>query len=419
MRRSVVIRARTTRPFAPKQGHLLASLAFAFLCLFVFAIPLENAIVLPGVGTMGRMVGLAAFGMGILAVLDTGKLRSLSLAHLLMAAFVVWTSLTYFWSGAPERTLEEILTYLQLLAMVWLIWQLAPQPRQLPRLMQAYLLGTAVSGIGTILQNMSSSSAVVQRYAAFNINPNDAGLRLALSVPLALYLAAVERGSLRAWLYRLHLVVAVWAISLTASRGALIALLAGLLMIPLSFRRWTFRQKVAMAVVMGIAAFTAVAVVPDSSWLRLGRIGAEISQGTMNKRTVIWQAGVDVFLEHPFEGVGAGVFGPSVQRELGVAWVAHNTFLSVLVEQGVVGFSIFLLLLLTMVFAALRMPPLERSLWIVMLLTWAVGVSAMTWEYSKPTWFLFGLLTSDISALSAASERYFFRHPFPPRVMIQ
>ena len=57
---------------APRGGQLLTSTAFAFLVLFVFAIPLENALVLPGVGTFGRLVGLAAFAVGIFAVIEKG-----------------------------------------------------------------------------------------------------------------------------------------------------------------------------------------------------------------------------------------------------------------------------------------------------------------------------------------------------------
>jgi hypothetical protein len=71
-------------------------------------------------------------------------------------------------------------------------------------------------------------------------------------------------------------------------------------------------------------------------------------------------------------------------------------------------------LLASILYSALRMQYPQRCLWFTLLLTWTVGVSALTWEYRKPTWLLFGLVA--VHAFSrrtagAVNEREFERLP--------
>jgi O-antigen ligase len=127
----------------------------------------------------------------------------------------------------------------------------------------------------------------------------------------------------------------------------------------------------------------------------------EIAQGSLTGRTIIWTAGWEIFREHPFLGVGANAFRLMVSRVLAepirpdepdAAPPAHNTFLSVLVEQGIIGFTLFCALLVVLALSVREMPLLPRRLWIVCLGVWVLGVSGLTWEMRKPTWFFFGLL---------------------------
>ncbi len=145
--------------------------------------------------------------------------------------------------------------------------------------------------------------------------------------------------------------------------------------------------------------------VPAETWERLSTIGAAITHGTLTHRTSIWAAGIDVFRHHALLGVGAGAYGTSVRSLLDIPYVSHNLFLSVLVELGVVGALILLVLLSTLFYCASQLPKLERRFWTVLLLSWMVGVSSLTWEYRKPTWILFGLLATEYTFTQTKRKR--------------
>src|SRR5437879_1866320 len=70
--------------YAGSQGGIFRKAAFLFLWILLFVIPWENGVVVPGFGTLSRVVGIPAFGMALLAILECGTLRTLALQHIIM-----------------------------------------------------------------------------------------------------------------------------------------------------------------------------------------------------------------------------------------------------------------------------------------------------------------------------------------------
>jgi O-antigen ligase len=282
-------------------------------------------------------------------------------------------------------------------------------------LIQAYVFGTIVSGTYTVIGFFQDQQALggyfYGRYAASGFNPNDLGLTIALSIPASYYLM-LKSSSRMGWVYRGQIALALITIVLTASRSAFVAGIVALLIVPCTIR-WLMAPKLlGNAVLAVLLVVCAVSVLPASSFTRLSTTGKEIFGGTMNDRTFIWNAGATVFWSHPFAGVGAGAFATAVQPLIGTpptgtmeayeetkgTYVAHNTFLSVLVETGLIGFAIFCAILLLLVRHILAMPPLEKWLWAITLMVWVTSVAVATWETRKPTWIVFGLLLAQATA---------------------
>lgn len=99
--------ARSASALRSHREGIFRKAAFFFLWILIFVIPFENAVVIPGFGTLSRAVGIPAFGMALLAILESGTLRTLSMQHLIVLFFTVWAGLTYFWSFAPSETVDR------------------------------------------------------------------------------------------------------------------------------------------------------------------------------------------------------------------------------------------------------------------------------------------------------------------------
>src|SRR5262249_16368546 len=133
---------------------------------------------------------------------------------------------------------------------------------------------------------------------------------------------------------------------------------------------------------------------PTETWQRLFLLGTEFTSGTMSHRTEIWRASLELFRQHPLLGIGANAHAALVVEILGRPLVAHNTFLSVLTELGIIGELLLIILLVVIVRCMLQMPRPERVLWMLILVAWCIGSSSATTEYLKITWFLFSLLAA-------------------------
>jgi len=407
----------------------LDTLAYVALWLFVLTISWSDAIPMIGGFVIGTWFGLLAVVLGLMRVYVFGSSRPLTPLHLWMLVFVAWAALSILWTIDPANAISRAGTYTQLLISAWLIWELAEKESRVVGLLLAYLLGTVLGSVTTLFnywigrasaQFIDTSGGSVwdqNRYSIDGFNANDLGLTLALGMPIAFYLMTRKRGF--GWFAALWLMVIVCtsAILLTGSRGSLLALLAGSTFIPLLITRMAPGRRTACICLCVALVLGSVLLTPGSMLTRYQNMFGEVQGGTLTNRTLIWTAGLDVFRDHPLLGTGAGSYGAAVLRAIDKAYVAHNTFLSVLVELGVVGAILFCGLLAAVFVAALQMPHRERYLWLALFITWAVGVSALTWEYRKPTWFLFALLATHAYSLRAVVRRPVLsavKSPLPP-----
>jgi O-antigen ligase len=370
----------------------------------VFTIPLERMLFFPGIGTFSRMVGIFVAAFAGLAVLFEQKIRKFETIQIVSFLFLLWSMVTFYWSVDYELSYKSVLTLFQLIIFSFIIWQFAQNENEQLYLMKAYVFGSLVASLSIILSFLKAQEFSYFRYSAYGFDPNDIGLTMALAIPMAWYLSFVKGSKIMAWVYRIVVAFLFFATTLTASRGAFIALLVSILFIAWSFTQIGLKYKVVLILFIFAAAGLILKYVPAYSWERIMGISSEVYTGSFSGRLAIWREGLRAFLHNPFFGVGVGSFKTGVEATLGRQAAPHNLFLGVMVGQGIIGFMIFLSIIFSMFVRILKMPSLNRKLWIILLATWCSGVMSLSWELRKPTWFLIGLAAVQTSLGRNESE---------------
>lgn len=375
--------------------------AYIFSWLFVFALPWQNVLIFPGVGTIGKVSGIAAFGITAVGVLVTARVRKLAPYHWVAFAYLCWVLLSASWAvniycspvfGCPVR--NRINDYLQVFAMLWVLWEATPTRSRLINLFQAYVLGAYVAAGNTIYNYVVGAvlKHAYGRYAAENFDPNSLGMGLALALPMAWYLGSCSSSAFQRWLNRGYFVAGPIAILLTGSRGALLATIVALSVVP-----WTMTQvrrgvRIAAVISMLGAAVLAVRFVPAELFKRLSTTSSEISEGTMNGRLEIWKAGLEAVPARPLQGYGPAGWQMVLKHKVGNKG-PHNTFLSILVDEGLIGLLLYLTIYVLLLRRLLLLPNVfERRVSLTMLATLVTAITPLGWDTVRTAWLMLGFL---------------------------
>jgi O-antigen ligase len=281
-----------------------------------------------------------------------------------MALLLVWLSLSVIWADSPGKAAGDLWHWFAVALLFMVIATTVATRRTLELLLGAFVAGSALSVVvGFATGRMDTGDPAAQHTAetAGRLegavgDPNFLAAGIVIALVIAVGLMVVTRSPVIRW--SLVVCIGVLAVGLAASesRGgmlaALVALVAGVVLL---------RQGRVYLIVLTLAlvgAGTAWMTVHPDALKRVTTTDAGGS-GRQDFWTVAWRETKD----HPITGVGLQnyqVLAPNYTRQPGVlrrvrkvaevGEQVHNTYLQVLVSGGVVGLSLFLLL----IFACLR-----------------------------------------------------------------
>ncbi|MDX6733485.1 MAG: hypothetical protein QOC54_3433 [Baekduia sp.] len=303
--------------------------------------------------SVAKVVGVV-LAVSWLAVIGSGR-RDIpnllvdrpGLSYLLLL-FVGWTAASVIWAPVQGDAVTSVTRYALNAVLIPIIYTAVRDRRDATRLLAVVVGGAAVAAISGIVSAPGTAADATRATGTVgDANELAAALVIGMAVSAAF---AVNRHVASPW--RLLSVLAaglcLLGILLSLSRGGLLGLAAAVVVAIFVAGRWR-PQVMAGAtavVVMAVGYFALFASLPAKE--RVTNVGG----GT--GRVDLWTVGWRMVQDHPVRGVGTGQFQTSsvhyllqpgaIQRGdfiLSQPKVAHNTYLNILSELGVVGTALF------------------------------------------------------------------------------
>jgi O-antigen ligase len=333
----------------------------AFLVTTIFV---ESLAAGPGL-RIGRLAAVLALAVVVYYLLAGGRTRLKPNALLLLAgAYGAWITLSYYWADDPSRVTKTAGQYGLAVAYLLAFAVLVRTPRQLKSIFVAMVVGSLVFGLISFILHTGNLAEI--RQTGFHGSANYFALYQLVILPPTLVLAAMDKRPERRPFY--YAVIAFIAASVVLSQSRMGIVILGViallvLLLPTRFFFSQATQKVTYTgVLLMIAALVAVAA-PSGFLDRASRIVSAVSEeGDQGSgRIDLWRSALTAFDQEPWFGLGAGNFyGEAVslmQQTPGVrvsfiyysagleGRPTHSIYLDALADLGVVGFTLFVLLL--------------------------------------------------------------------------
>lgn len=367
-------------------GHTGAERKLSLLVLLTTAILLASfrvrilliaVLALAGTVSVALLVLYPLSALCTLAFLAYGHISAVFLpgvfSGLLLLTFVAWVMRVFLSSDASvsaTRVDVALIIYIStlLLSMIfsptleaggpplvltakWLIFyvlvsNIVRTRRQVVLLSAFVLLGAGLSGFAGLWAFAHEGVLVtlreVFRAAGLATNPNELAIVMVTALPISIYML----GAVRDRFSRLTLVavtlILIGANFVTLARTGLIVMVLVLLIIAALERRRKWARFLVAIFVLGLPF-----LIPRGFWFRFAATGFLKGDFSSFMRTGAMKAGLRMFAEHPITGVGFGTYlgGSTQYGDIISPLVAHNMYLHVLAESGVIGLAAMLFLI--------------------------------------------------------------------------
>ncbi len=325
-----------------------------FFYVLVIAIPFSRAII----EIASTLIILAWLTKKILE-------KDLSIPYtpvsLLLGIFVLVNILSIYNTTFGYAGIQGLSKIFQYLLLFLIAIDYMDKPSFFERVIYLSLIVSGIIAIDGVIQyflgfdlirhrNMGIVDGKNRMTASFE-HPNDFGAYLTLIIPLFIGVAIFGKMKKKArFLYFAAISLLFICLALTYSRGAWIGVLAGIVFLSLVNKR-------RLVPIIFLLFLISLFFIPSSFQNRAKEIFA-LKNGSNQERIMIWQGAIKMIEVHPIIGHGVNTFCVNYPNyslpESNGRWYAHNCYLQMAGEIGLLGLSVFLMTMLGLFINRLR-----------------------------------------------------------------
>ncbi len=309
---------------------------------------------------------------------------------------------------SPLSAVVEIVKTLSLWVYFYLVVNLIENSDDLRWALRAWLISSGIvagcGAVGSLLYQWGGVETIFALQYRAQGTFEDANL-FAAHVGVSFFLTLLywfmqdRRESWPLWLIPVQLA----AIVLSASRGSLIAV--GAALVALAFFFSSTRVKWAVCLSMFMMGLLVMALPDRDGFLGSSPVTARLTTTTVDlenpeaqQRRDLWEVAWRTWQANPWLGVGRGNYGLGVGGEAQAIGFAHNTYLGLLAETGILGFMTYAMVVVGVGFPALLAANQyghgKASLLVASLLVVALSGVTINIENYRGLWMLLALMES-------------------------
>jgi putative inorganic carbon (hco3(-)) transporter len=328
-------------------------LAFAGVYIFTLMLYARPNDLIPGIGSfpLVKIVAISVLLIYIGSKISAGE--RLSVWTLEMSMLMVIAALGLLLmpiAASPQQSIDMLTdTYLKTVIIFIIMVNLIDTRQRIFSMWKLVVICGAALGVGAIRSYIKGEFAVKGLRIEGLVggmfeNPNDLATALDLLLPFAVALTLISKGLPRLF-YLVCAVVLAIGVLFTLSRGGFLGLIAsgGVFM-------WKLGRSRRLKTILGVALTCGIllAVMPGGYGARITTIfnNEQDQTGSAQQRRELLERAASVAISRPIVAVGMGNFHIYSIKEK----AAHNAYLEIAAELGVMGLIAYLIL----IFAPLR-----------------------------------------------------------------